>query len=49
MKYLLTFVSGLIFLSCGTGSKSVVAQRNSISLKINEKATYENVVITLKK
>ena len=48
MKYLLVLMCGFIFFSCGTGSKSLVAPRNSLALKLNEKATYEDVTVTLK-
>lgn len=48
MKPCIIFSVIVLFLSACTGSKSVITPPDSLSLQINEKATYQNVVITLK-
>lgn len=45
--YLLLFAIAMIFNAC-TGSKSAVTPPHAISLQVNEKAAYQNVVIMLK-
>ncbi len=48
MKQLFFFlISGILLFSC-SGSKSVVTPPHATSLQVNEKTTYQNVVITLK-
>lgn len=45
--YLLLFAIAVFFNAC-TGSKSAVTPPHGMSLQVNEKTTYQNVVITLK-
>ncbi len=45
--YLVFFVITLFLIAC-TGSKSVITPPHAISLQVNEKTAYQNVVITLK-
>lgn len=47
MKYVLIFFLVSIFVSCNRASKSVVPPWDAVVLKLHEKTTYENLVITL--